>query len=233
VKDLAGQHTGGLPRGAAAALPLTTGRSTPRKGRVGMYLAGRWYSLDLGARRRPTSRARASLDVALLQRHVLERPAAIGDVRSDKRIDFVGGARGTTGARAGGGLGAAAVAFSMFPVTVDDLMAISDSRRDHAAEVHVVRAQAAGRAPGPHDSEAPTHEGPGCGQVREERARRPEAAGCEVIFEPDLKDDTLADAIRTSGAEVLVVRSTKVTDGDAGCRAALAHRPGRRRLQHH
>ena len=37
------------------------------------------------------------------------------------------------------------------------------------------------------------------------------AAGCEVVYEPDLKDDTLAEAIRTSGAGVLVVRSTKVT----------------------
>jgi D-3-phosphoglycerate dehydrogenase len=37
------------------------------------------------------------------------------------------------------------------------------------------------------------------------------AAGCEVLYEPDLKDDALAEAIRKSGAEVLVVRSTKVT----------------------
>jgi D-3-phosphoglycerate dehydrogenase len=36
-------------------------------------------------------------------------------------------------------------------------------------------------------------------------------AGCEVIYQPDLKDDTLTDAIRASGADVLVVRSTKVT----------------------
>jgi D-3-phosphoglycerate dehydrogenase / 2-oxoglutarate reductase len=38
------------------------------------------------------------------------------------------------------------------------------------------------------------------------------AAGCEVIFEPDLKDDTLVEAIRNTGAEVLVVRSTAVND---------------------
>src|SRR5688572_6189415 len=37
------------------------------------------------------------------------------------------------------------------------------------------------------------------------------AAGCEVIYEPDLKDDALTEAIRRTGAEVLVVRSTKVT----------------------
>ena len=44
------------------------------------------------------------------------------------------------------------------------------------------------------------------------------AAGCEVVFEPDLKDETLTAAIRTSAADVLVVRSTKVTAAmmDAG-----------------
>src|SRR5215470_16764976 len=37
------------------------------------------------------------------------------------------------------------------------------------------------------------------------------AAGCEVIYEPDLKDDSLTEAVASSGADVLVVRSTKVT----------------------
>src|SRR5687768_2820495 len=54
-----------------------------------------------------------------------------------------------------------------------------------------------------------------------------EAAGCDVIYEPELKDDLLADAIRTSGADVLVVRSTKVTTPmlDAG-RLGLIVRAG-------
>jgi uncharacterized protein (DUF1015 family) len=69
----------------------------------------------------------ASLDVALLQRHVLERLLKVGDVRSDKRIDFVGGARGTAALEAAVDSGSAAVAFSMFPVTLDDLMVISDT----------------------------------------------------------------------------------------------------------
>jgi D-3-phosphoglycerate dehydrogenase len=53
------------------------------------------------------------------------------------------------------------------------------------------------------------------------------AAGCEVIFEPDLKDEALTEAIRSSGAEVLVVRSTKVTSPmlDAG-RLSLIVRAG-------
>jgi D-3-phosphoglycerate dehydrogenase len=53
------------------------------------------------------------------------------------------------------------------------------------------------------------------------------AAGCEVLYEPDLKDQALTDTIRDSGADVLVVRSTKVTDAmlDAG-RLALVVRAG-------
>ena len=91
-----------------------------------MYLDGKWYALDLsGAAPADGSRANA-LDVALLQHHVLEPLLGIGDVRTDKRIDFVGGARGTAELESAVTGGKAAVAFSMYPVTIDDLMAISD-----------------------------------------------------------------------------------------------------------
>ena len=72
------------------------GTATPRgKGNLSMFLDGRWHSLDFtGAPPEDASRA-ASLDVALLQHHVLAPLLNIGDVRTDKRIDFVGGARGT------------------------------------------------------------------------------------------------------------------------------------------
>jgi uncharacterized protein (DUF1015 family) len=93
---------------------------------VAMYLDGQWYTLDL-TDAAPEDQSRASrLDVALLQHHVLEQLLKIGDVRSDKRIDFVGGARGTGALEQAVSSGRAAVAFSMFPVTVADLMAISD-----------------------------------------------------------------------------------------------------------
>ena len=53
------------------------------------------------------------------------------------------------------------------------------------------------------------------------------AAGCEVVYDPDAKDDRLIEAVRSTGAEVLVVRSTKVTSAalDAG-RLALIVRAG-------
>jgi uncharacterized protein (DUF1015 family) len=64
--------------------------------------------------------------VARLQRHVLEPLQGIGDVRSDTRIDFVGGARGAAALEHAVKSGRAAVAFSMFPVSVGDLMRVSD-----------------------------------------------------------------------------------------------------------
>ena len=59
-----------------------------------MYLDERGTPSICQSRRRRTIRARAALDVALLQRQVLEDMLRIGDIRTDKRIDFVGGASG-------------------------------------------------------------------------------------------------------------------------------------------
>jgi uncharacterized protein (DUF1015 family) len=128
VKDLAGRTPEGFLDDVRQAFPVAEGPAVPRrKGEVSMYLAGRWYTIDL-SRATPEDDSRASgLDVALLQRHVLERLLGIGDIRTDKRIDFVGGARGTEGLQRAVDSGGAAVAFSMCPVTIGDLMAISDA----------------------------------------------------------------------------------------------------------
>ena len=127
VKDLAGRTPDQFLAALGARLPVRDGSAIPRgKGDVAMFLAGTWYGVDLsGAAPLDGSRANA-LDVALLQHHVLEPLLAIGDVRIDKRIDFVGGARGTAALEAAVNTGTAAVAFSMHPVTIEDLMAISD-----------------------------------------------------------------------------------------------------------
>jgi uncharacterized protein (DUF1015 family) len=128
VKDLAGRTPEGFLAALREKFKVRDGTATPsRKGEVCMYVAGRWYALDLpGLEPEDASRA-SSLDVALLQRHVLERMLNLGDIRTDKRIDFVGGARGTGALQDAVRSGRAAVAFSMFPVTVEDLMAIADS----------------------------------------------------------------------------------------------------------
>ena len=91
-----------------------------------MYLAGRWYTLDLVGACEPESDRIGSLDVSVLQRVVIEDLLTIDDVRTDRRMGFVGGARGTSELEALVNDGRAAVAFSMYPVTVDDLMAIAD-----------------------------------------------------------------------------------------------------------
>ena len=63
----------------------------------------------------------------MLHDQILAPLLGIGDVRVDKRIDFLGGARGTSALEHAVGSGAAAVAFSMFTVDVADLMRISDA----------------------------------------------------------------------------------------------------------
>ena len=127
VKDLAGRTPDQFLEALRSRVTVRDGAATPRgKGEVAMYLAGNWYALDLSAAA-PADRSRASsLDVALLQYHILEPLLAVGDVRTDKRIDFVGGARGTSALESAVNGGQAAVAFSMHPVTIDDLMGISD-----------------------------------------------------------------------------------------------------------
>ena len=91
-----------------------------------MYLAGRWYRVDLsgdGAASDPVS----ALDVSLLQDHVLGPFLNVTDVRTDPRIGFVGGIRGAATLERLVDSGRAAVAFSMAAVTVAELLAIADT----------------------------------------------------------------------------------------------------------
>jgi uncharacterized protein (DUF1015 family) len=97
-----------------------------RKGDVAMFLAGGWHTIELGTP--PTGAGGAErLDVSRLHDLVLAPLLGIGDVRTDTRIDFVGGARGTAPLEKLVSSGQAAVAFSLYPVSVADLMAISDA----------------------------------------------------------------------------------------------------------
>ena len=67
-----------------------------------------------------------SLDVSILQNFLLAPVLGIGDPRTDTRITFVGGARGTAELKKMVDSGEAKVAFSMFPTTMDDLFEVSD-----------------------------------------------------------------------------------------------------------
>jgi uncharacterized protein (DUF1015 family) len=128
VRDLAGRSADAFLAMLRERFALSAGGPVPeRSGLVSVYLGGRWYELHL-AGAEPEDDARASaLDVALLQRHVLEPLLGIGDIRTDTRIDFVGGGRGTRALEQLVDAGQAAVAFSMFPVPVEDLIAVSDA----------------------------------------------------------------------------------------------------------
>lgn len=96
------------------------------KGQVAMYVDGRWFTIDLGAAPAAADPSEG-LDVSRLQTSLLTPVLGIGDPRTDKRIDFVGGIRGTDELVRLVDGGRAAVAFSMFPVTVEDLMRIADA----------------------------------------------------------------------------------------------------------
>jgi uncharacterized protein (DUF1015 family) len=126
VKDLGTASVEAVLGRLRQQLTVTEGPAAPaRRGEVSMFLGGRWHTLQLGDAPAHLSAA-DRLDVSRLQNMVLSPVFGIGDVRSDKRIDFVGGARGTRELEQLVGSGRAAVAFSMHPVSVDDLMAISD-----------------------------------------------------------------------------------------------------------
>jgi uncharacterized protein (DUF1015 family) len=127
VKDLAGATPAEFLAALKTRLPVTDGTPVPsRQGQASMYLDRRWYTVDLSAAVPEDSSRAAGLDVARLQTAVLEPILRIGDIRTDKRIDFVGGARGTEALQQAVDSGKAAVAFSLYPVTVEDLIAISD-----------------------------------------------------------------------------------------------------------
>lgn len=92
----------------------------------GMYLNRKWYRL----RAKPESYTTdpiGVLDVTILQNHVLSPLLGVQDPRTDKRIDFVGGIRGLDALKQRVDSGQAAVAFALYPVTIEQLIAIADS----------------------------------------------------------------------------------------------------------
>jgi len=103
-------------------------RVHPEKpGVVGMYLAGRWYRLEIDPARVPSDDPVRRLDVSLLSEQLLAPILGIGDLRRDKRIDFVGGIRGLAELERRVDSGEMAVAFAMHATQISDLMAVADS----------------------------------------------------------------------------------------------------------
>jgi uncharacterized protein (DUF1015 family) len=127
VKDLGAYTPQTLLAKLREQFTVKSGPAIPvRRGEVAMLLDGVWHTIVLGDAPRGLEAA-DRLDVSRLQDAVLAPILGVGDVRTDKRIDFVGGARGTSELEALAKSSKAAVAFSMYPVSVDDLMEISDA----------------------------------------------------------------------------------------------------------
>jgi len=127
VKDLGSLPAHDFLAAVRERFSVEAGPASPAgRGTIAMYFGGAWHSL------RPrvppdASDPIGSLDVSVLQEQLLAPVLKIADVRTDTRIDFVGGARGTAALAQLVDGGTAAVAFSLHPVSVGDLMRVSDA----------------------------------------------------------------------------------------------------------
>ena len=107
--------------------PLPAAKSPAEPETFAMYLAGQWYALKILPKLVPRHDPVASLDVSLLQDHLLAPILKIGDPRTDPRIDFVGGVRGLAELERRVQSGRAAAAFALHPTRMEQLMAVADA----------------------------------------------------------------------------------------------------------
>lgn len=98
-----------------------------RKHELGLFISGEWHTLTFRPEFTATNDPIEKLDVTLLQKHVLAPIFDIDDPRTSKRINFVGGIRGTAELEKLVNSGEYACAFSMFPTSIEDLMSIADA----------------------------------------------------------------------------------------------------------
>jgi uncharacterized protein (DUF1015 family) len=126
VRDLGDLSPAAFLQAVRDRFEIDAGGATPeRRGDIAMYFRGGWHTL------RPRVAPDASdpigaLDVSVLQGRLLAPVLQIADLRTDKRVDFVGGARGPRELETLVDSGNAAVAFSLYPVSVSDLMTVAD-----------------------------------------------------------------------------------------------------------
>jgi len=127
LNRVGGLRPGALGLGRAGRLSPAAGAAPPRAGSFGVYLERRWHLLELA----PASVDRAdplrSLDVWLLGERVLGPVLGITDQGTDVRLAFVGGIRGIRALEVRVDAGEAALAVSMFPTSMEQLMAVADA----------------------------------------------------------------------------------------------------------
>jgi uncharacterized protein (DUF1015 family) len=132
VKDLNGRGEGEFLEAVRARFNVADDARREGPGKPGhwhMYLGGKWYGLSVrdDAARTLSDDPTAALDVSLLQNNLLDPVLGVADPRTDKRIDFVGGIRGTPELERLVDEGRAAVAFALYPTSVEDLLRVSDA----------------------------------------------------------------------------------------------------------
>lgn len=92
-----------------------------------LYLEGEWYSLTAKPGTYDDNDPIGVLDVTISSDHILHEVLGIGDLRKDKRIDFVGGIRGLGELKRRVDSGEMKVALALYPVSMNQLMAIADT----------------------------------------------------------------------------------------------------------
>jgi uncharacterized protein (DUF1015 family) len=128
VGDLHGMTPEHFLGEVARRFAMKSGPPAPaEKGDVSMYVAGAWYTVDLESAGVRSTTVIDSLDGNVLQERLLRPILGIQDVRTDTRIGFVGGAKGTHTLEQMVDSGRMAVAFSMYPVSMVELMDVSDA----------------------------------------------------------------------------------------------------------
>ncbi|HMK38417.1 MAG TPA: DUF1015 family protein, partial [Bacteroidota bacterium] len=130
VKDLNGLQTDAFLARIGATFDVHEGPHPAwpsRKGEYGMYLGGTWYTLNAPGDLLAGSDPVARLDVSILQNEILGPVLGIEDPRTSKRIDFVGGIRGLQELERRVNSGEMAVAFALFPTSIEELLAIADA----------------------------------------------------------------------------------------------------------
>ncbi len=107
--------------------PHFENKSPSRPHHFGMYLQGKWYRLEMKNGKKTTGDLIQNLDVWILQDRLLTPILGIQDPRTDRRIKFIGGVRGVSELERLVNSGEFALAFSMYPPTLKDLMEIADA----------------------------------------------------------------------------------------------------------
>jgi len=128
LKDLNGNLPEQLLKKLETVFTIETGNAMPKqKHELGLYLRGKWHTLTFRNKLIAAGTLIDRLDVTLLQKHVLAPVFGIDDPRTNGRINCVGGIRGAAELEKLVNSGEYACAFSMFPTSVEDLMAIVDA----------------------------------------------------------------------------------------------------------